>query len=269
MKAVRVKADPVLARRIIGVDGDGNEFDRPAKGILVLDVRASDEKDVRRFLSWYYAKHDGKGVAIDIGVWRNPRTLDQNRLMWALLRIMSFEVYAEFGHHETLYQDMLDLYAPKEVSELSGKVRNVTSSEMDTVEMARMIEGVFMELADLPDLEVESAADIGRYWEQWYSWRGESDPLADRQESVEEYRRKIRFCEACRDYIRDSGEVAHIASRGSGGGDAGWNLMRLCIECHRMIQHQHGWADLMKRHPHITGRVKAARARAGKREMEE
>ena len=55
-------------------------------------------------------------------------------------------------------------------------------------------------------------------------------------------------CQACGVYgVMD---VAHIKSKGSGGGNEEWNLILLCRTHHR-LQHSIGWARFVENHQNV------------------
>lgn len=43
-------------------------------------------------------------------------------------------------------------------------------------------------------------------------------------------------------------DPCHIKSKGSGGPDADWNLLRMCRNCHT-TQHKVGWFKFIEKHP--------------------
>lgn len=268
IKAIKGKPKLCLAAEIQGegvVQGKGS-------GLLLVQVDVKDRQKVMQFLTKFFTKKgwESRDVELDLRVWYQKRTLAMNSLMWALLSIMSMEVYQEFGHEEDLYQDMLDLYAPKSISRLSGKARNITSSNMNTVQMSVLIEGVFRTLAEI-GIEVTEPQQIADYWVEWYTWRGKQkeDPMAETYESIQDYNEKVCYCEACLKFLRpDDGEVAHIVSKGAHGIDHGYNLLRLCTEHHIMLQHQKGWTKLIEAFPHLRWRVDRARELQGKKSLD-
>jgi hypothetical protein len=269
-----IKALPIKAVDVTYIDRHGEEHrdGGQGSGLLVLKVQKYDRDRAREFLRKYYSRKDAGSRPLEVTaqVWYKKRTLAMNNLMWGLLAIMSYEVYQKFGHEEELYQDMLDLYAPKFISKFSGKARNKTSSKMNTLEMGVLIDGIFRELAQL-GIEFTDAGDIDRYWLEFYEWRGKQkeDPLAGQYESVKDYKEKVVFCEACRKFLQpNEGQVAHIVSTGAGGIDYGFNLFRLCTECHINAQHQQGWDKLVDKFPHIKWKIDKARELQNKKPLE-
>ncbi len=69
-----------------------------------------------------------------------------------------------------------------------------------------------------------------------------SQSLAEIRDRFKEIR--ADYCEACG---KTPCDVAHIRSRGAGGGNQKWNLMPLCRSCHA-TQHNLGWKKFSDRH---------------------
>jgi hypothetical protein len=261
---------PLKAVAVTYKDHDGKQRTMDGKGVFAAYVHDGDYHMLKPFLYQFFGRDDWdhRLCLMGIELYHERRSQAMNRLMWALLEIMSHEVYGEPGHKDELYQDMLDLHAPKIVSKFSGKARNVTTSQMDVPTMSSFIEGIFRELAEMGVDSLESAASITQYWQEWYAWRGQQkvDPMAEAYEGIEDYRQSVLYCEACHKFQRGSdGQVAHIVSKGAGGADAGWNLLKLCTDDHLFVQHQKGWDVFLKRYPHLRFRVEQARERAGKK----
>jgi len=143
---------------------------------------------------------------------------------------------------------------------------------MTTVQMSQIIEADFRELA-MAGLNLENSQGIRHYWVEWYGWRGSQkvDPLSDTYADIEEYRKRVCYCECCLtgligtdQYGKDIyiGHMAHIVSKGAGGSDELWNRIHLCPK-HHDLSHGESQIELVKLYPHIEWRIKRARERAG------
>ena len=60
-------------------------------------------------------------------------------------------------------------------------------------------------------------------------------------------------CLACGIGVSD---VAHVRSRGAGGGDQDWNVIPLCRFHHR-LQHTSSWNVFCERHPRVFEHLKS------------
>jgi hypothetical protein len=208
------------------------------------------------------ATEDFPVLSFDFAFWYKKRTIDQNSLYWALLSILSFEVYGEFHHEEEIHEEILAIYSPRVEGPLTRRQVPKRSKELTTVEFSRIIEGVFKELAE-HGVSIESGARIAEYWRGWQTWRGEqeADPLVEDYKNEGEYKDRIPYCEACLKYIGDAGggSIAHIVSRGAGGSSDTQNLLHLCDADHVLLQHQNGWEAFLAKYPHLSWKVDKAR----------
>lgn len=68
------------------------------------------------------------------------------------------------------------------------------------------------------------------------------------------------FCAICGGRPADP---HHINTRGSGGPDESWNIMRLCRLHHRQF-HDWGWHKFCLTYPRVAGAVMSARNRMGR-----
>jgi hypothetical protein len=223
------------------------------------------------------------------------RSLDQNKLLWALIGAMARVISASGGKRtkDELYEDWLDSWAPRArltcTALMEGHVRQllhriidrevtdggyvslrgiVGSSQWDVPTMARGIQYWFDELATM-GIGNDIGADVGAWWREWrtdLSRRGVDLADVNAAVSIDDYRALHLQCESCGKYIgTEGGEIAHISARGMGGGSAHadrvGNILHLCIECHRLgtdAQHQKGWGPLLKRAPWLKSKVLAA-----------
>jgi hypothetical protein len=267
LKVKEAAAEIIPIRSAIRHDGIVIEGGK-GSGILAVKFDSEFRSPVSQFVKEIFAAKNLRAF-ISMEKWYKHRTLKQNNLMWALLRILSQVVYTEYGHEDSLYQDILDLYSPKTVSELTGKPRSKSSSDLNTCEMATVIEGIFYQIAE-NGCPVEFSETVKTFFRNWYVWRFEQkeDPL--RYASEKEYRERVPYCEATLEYLGGygtesyQGNIAHIVSKGSGGRDEAWNFLHLKGEIHIEEQHQHGWASFLATYPHLKGKVDRAMEMSGK-----
>lgn len=139
----------------------------------------------------------GKELAVKVEEKRNPRTLDQNALMWALLTIYADEVNGgRTGgvQPEDIYYRMLEQYGiatflltiPEAEADLKDVYRIVKrvdereyngkqmymykcckgSSKYNTQQMTNLIDGIFDELAKL-GISEKNYKDVENYRDEW------------------------------------------------------------------------------------------------------
>lgn len=253
---------PAIKIRIMNgkktVDVENVSFKRLLKdqGYFVFKATISSAKSLYsifekadRLKSWPYVRLD-----IDVDYEREYRSIGQNKLYRALLTILSLEISGEYGWEDDVHEMMLGKYSPKIWSPIRKINIPKRSKDMDKKEFAFLIEGVFYEIA-MQGLNISSQADIKNYWYEFQKNRFEDGvDLIYKQETIEEYRKRHPFCEACLKPLRYEtelycGNIAHIISRGSGGTDDSSNILHLCNHCHMGIQHQNGWSELFDRFP--------------------
>lgn len=200
---------------------------------------------------------DGGEAAVELTPYKKKRSLGANGLYWATLEILGFVAYGEHGHKEEVHEALLALVAPKVMDPITGEYRPKRSSAMTTSEFSLLIEAAFRELAEF-GVDVGDAEEVAQYWDNWNAIRAKAggDPLDSA--TPEEYARRVPFCEATLEYLGDRGHVAHIRSRGAGGADEGWNLLRLSDRVHVLVQHTKGWGEFMRRYPHLRWKIEKA-----------
>jgi hypothetical protein len=237
------------------------------KGLLVLHIDPAYEQLMRRWIEAYQNQKDYPGSEIDIELKfkSKARSMDQNNLYWALITILAQEIYGQHGWEEEVHEAMLSLYAPRIKSKVHGTEIPKRSKDMDSREMTQLIEGVIAEINEA-GVNFTEMADFDRYWQEYNKLRfsGGSDNGYRDDESLEQYRYRVNYCEACRKYLRPGtggydGQLAHIVSRGTMGEDATWNILHLCARDHTGTQHQHGWDEFLERYPHLIRKVEMAR----------
>ncbi len=255
--------------------GDSERTVLQVKGnnILVFQFPKAERGPMVGFFSWFLKREKWweDEIKLSLQLQRDGRSLNQNRLYWALLRILSYEMKGSHGYEDEIHEELLNMYAPRLRSILGKADVPKRSKDMDTWEFCTyLLNNVFRHLAEL-GAQVENPEDIRAYWMDFCQWRSSQarDPvqIAD----LHEYRVAVPYCEACLvgtwetgekgDDI-DTGHICHIVSRGAGGKDETWNVFHLCAE-HHALQHQAGWIKFLEGFPHLTWRVKASIERSG------
>lgn len=242
------------------------------KGIIALKMKPEEKK---LFLHWVESlkqeeEFPSPEIEVEFRLKGKSRTLSQNSLYWALVNVLAQEVYMENGWEEVIHEEMLEMYAPRIVSKLHKTSIPKRSKDMDTAEFTRLIEGVFYEI-NQHGVSMTEPADLDQYWKNYAKirFKGGVDHGYRDEETLEEYRQRVNFCEACRKYLRPGsfgydGHLAHIVSRGSGGEDDTANVFHLCAEHHLYVQHQKGWGEFLKRFPHLKPKYDIAVSRHNK-----
>ncbi len=147
-------------------------------------------------------KQSDKDVTVTFDFKKNHRTLDQNALLWALLTIYANALGGDQTPEE-IYYKMLDRYGVAKffvmeeaaASELKGLFKDtkiiddavvmrqgkrtpaklvkciVGSSNYDTGEMTKLIDGVFDDLAAL-GVDAHASREVSEYWQEWSKYKG-------------------------------------------------------------------------------------------------
>lgn len=246
---------------------------------MEIAFKLSDENNsLRRAWAFYRDRNKDKRLMLTIEEEAKHRTLGQNNLHRALMRIYSFEQEGTDAYQEEYHEGILLRYAPDVTDRLTGQMRKQRTHEMDAPTMSTIIEADFRELS-MHGLSLENAQAVAHYWGEWYVWRGKQkiDPLSDAYATVEDYRQRVCWCEACfkglmatDEYGKEVyiGHMAHIISKKAGGSNDLWNRVHLCNECHIIVMHHQGWSAVVKRWPHIKWRIEGAKAKSGNRLLE-
>lgn len=262
----KVKGIPVEIIQAENITVNGKYKNPKKDNIICLKYQGLD----RQTLVTFYKKHvKDKRVKLEmtLEIPVKRRSSDQNRLYWALLRIMSYELKGCHGYEEEIHEELLRMYSPRVESILGDEDVPKRSKDMDTEEFAELINAVFKHLAEAGTM-VESQNDIRNYWRQYYEWRGtkKKDPL--KIKSMEEYRRMVPYCEACLTYTWqtdefgkdvDTGHICHVVSAGSGGELIPENVFHFCGKHHIEDQHKYGWEKFLEEFPHLRWKVERAR----------
>lgn len=278
-KAKKFKGLAKIIPAILVTAKYGNSFNTAAvnnpeelltrKGIIAFKVNPEEK---RLFLNWVESLKNQDNftdseIEVEFQIKGKHRTLSQNSLYWALVSVLALEVYMENGWEEVIHEELLEMYAPKVVSKLHGTSIPKRSKDLDTAEFTQLIEGVFYEI-NQHGVSITEPADLDQYWKNYAKirFKGGVDHGYREDETLEEYRQRVNYCEACRKYLRPGafgydGHLAHIISRGSGGEDNTANILHLCANDHLFVQHQNGWVDFLKKYPHLKAKYEIAVSR--------
>lgn len=243
-----------------------NAIELMKRGLIIFRVSPGDLPLFQKWIESVSKLPDmmTTDIVAELKIKGKPRSLAQNALYWALINVLAMEVYHEAGWEEVIHEEMLNMYSPKIKSKLHGTEIPKRSKELDTAEFTRLIEGVFYEINE-NGVDLTEPADLDHYWKEYAKIRfsGGKDNGFRKGESIDDYRRRVNYCEACRKYLRSGsfgydGNIAHIVSRGSGGADETWNVFHLCSEHHLFVQHQKGWNEFLSRFPHLKQKYEIA-----------
>lgn len=176
----------------------------------------------------------------------------------------------------SLYLDLLEAYADKVKSRITGELRPVHISESNSIEGARFIDGLLYHLTTIVgELDYNTQSTVIDVLEEWQQWRGglEIDPMdysdleCTKLLTEWEWRERHKVSEAS----GHGGTIdrAHIVSRGADSVDIekSWNWISL-LHSEHMELHRIGWDAFLQIYPHLRGRVDRARNLAGKMELE-
>lgn len=236
------------------------------KGLMVIRINPEDKMLFQKWVEAFKSRPDypESDLELELKIKGKHRTLAQNALYWALVGVLALEVYMENGWEDVIHEELLKMYAPVVVSKLHGSSVPKRSKDMDTAEFTRLIEGVFYEI-NQHGVSMTEPADLDQYWKNYAKIRfsGGKDHGYREGESLDDYRKRVNYCEACRKYLRPGsfgydGHLAHIISRGTGGEDETWNIFHLCAEHHLFVQHQQGWESFFVKFPHLEEKYKIA-----------
>ena len=249
-------------------------------GVVELQVQPGvKHEEAKQFLREWLKRGGKTDVEVSMRFYVPHRSLAQNRLHRALVRILTFEVTGSYSSDqcELVHEGMLEAFSERyDTWQQNPMVKEskiaLRSHAMTTKQMSALIELDFDELASRC-VGVEKASQITGYWIEWMRWRGRQavDPIT--YESLKDYNARVHFCEACLKYLDvGEGQLAHIVSRGAGGdtrpsedgeGERVWNRVKLCAEHHVWLDHQKGDEELLRQFPHLAWRWNRARERYG------
>lgn len=183
---------------------------------------------------------------------------------------------------DKFYQQLLEEFSDKvEVEDVLHKktiLEPVSFSNMSIGQLSRFIQSLVQLLHENTQgylLSADDLVDIKDIFAEWKNYLSNlnEDPT-DYDEygnllSLEDYRLTHTISYASGRVCDSNGgglEMAHIVSRGSDPAfeDKCWNVMMLTHEEHQEIMHGLGWNELIRRFPHIRGRVERAINKARK-----
>lgn len=249
-------------------------------GKMVLQFKAGVKLEEARQFVREWAKRGRKGdIEVSLRFWVPRRSLAQNRLHRALVRIITFEAAGTYDSdqcelvHEGMLEQFSERFGAWQVNPLTAKQdKALRSHAMSTTQMSALIELDFDELASR-NVSVENASQITGYWIEWMRWRGKQsvDPIT--YADLKDYTQRVHFCEACLRHLDiGEGQLAHIVGTGAGGDTIPtgeddkhrtWNRVRLCTEHHIWLDHQQGDEALLRKFPHLAWRWNKAREKFG------
>ena len=191
--------------------------------------------------------HRGKAGSWEVSVkrWYKKRTLDENAMFHGIVNEIAHEIAIDPAIVKEGIKE--NPRGPKIV--WKGKQIPKPTHLCNTAEMAEYIDIAIQEAA-------EAGVDVWTEYTEYETWKGEKGLYRDM--SLDEYRDRHKFCEACGFYLILEGEIAHIKSRGAGGEDTPRNVLMLCQDCHRGVQHDQGWERFLNDYPHLRYKIKAA-----------
>ena len=235
-------------------------------------LRATDEKDLLLIQKMFDSKKEreergGREILLkcEIDAQFQKRSFKQLATVWTLVTVI-FESMENRKPTESerydLYLDLLEEYADKVPSKISGELRSVRISESNTMAAARFIDGLLFHLATYCDLKTDLQADVRNVLYEWELWRGKQTEDINDYRTLDELKEKVKYSEASG---KSPVEYHHIMSRGAAPQfiDCAWNILALAHEEH-MFYHQYGWSVFLERYPHLKGRVEKAIEKAGK-----
>lgn len=185
---------------LLHIAESGMRTDENGNVYVIMKVKPESRYNIKPILQ--DIKRSEKDVTVTFSYKKNHRTLDQNALLWALLTIYADALGGDQTPEE-IYYKMLDRYgvakffvmeesAAKELKSLfrdtkviddavvvrSGKRTPAKlvkcmlgSSNYDTTEMTKLIDGVFDELAAL-GVDARTSREVSEYYEQWGNYKG-------------------------------------------------------------------------------------------------
>ena len=225
-------------------------------------------------------------------------SFDQLKLFWALLEVgASLQVDAEIPSPgeikrlaNSLYEDYLLNQGPRAEAIINEEAEDqfrekfhrvlrrtvlddgrvyilalIGASQWTTKQAGIAIDYWFNELAQI-GVNVADEAGLAHYWREWRVHLASEgidiiDP--DAEMTADQYRKATPISECCGIWLGTEGEIAHIKAKGIGGNpeeekDKPGNWLHLCTEHHRFVQHQKGWAKLLKIAPWLRNKVEKA-----------
>lgn len=220
-------------------------------GRIILDL--TDPKEIEWVGEFFkkkkeYEEKTGKEklLEIEIGISYKKKTANQWGLYQELVGRLAMK---QNCGKDNIHRGIKFNYYPEDSSGMKK-----SSASLSANEMWKINEYTISECYE-HDIDVR---DIYTIWVNM-RYEQESDPLEGSYRNMADYKLAKPFCEAClKPLLADEGQMAHIISSGVGVSDEPWNRLRLCTDCHIMIQHSKGWLALIEKCPVIEKKVRAA-----------
>ena len=237
------------------------EIDRAGRELIERFLKKKDEWEQRNKKEFF--------VEATLELKYQKRTYKQNNSVWKLVTAI-FESQENRlpceAEKKELYLDLLEEYADKTPSRISGKLRPVHISESNSMEGARFIDGLIYHLARYCDLNYDAQSSVIGILQDWHEWRGEleidpldySDLACTKLLTDSEWRDKHKISEAS----GKGGDIIlhHIITRGSNKAaeDIAWNWLALLNDEHKAL-HDKGDDYFLRVYPHLKGKFNRAR----------
>lgn len=189
------------------------------------------------------------------------RTFKQNSAVWKLVSIVFQSMESRNGTAEELYDvysSLLEEYADKIPSRITGKLRTLHLSEMNTEQAGRFIDSILFYIASYCDLNINLQSDVRKFIYEWEEWKAKEKNCFYGFSSIEEMRKYVVYSEASG---RTPVHFHHIVSRGAcpAAVDKAWNIMALTPEEHAFFHEQcRNWDEFLEVYPHLRGKVERA-----------
>ena len=129
----------------------------------------------------------------------HARTYRQIRTIWKLIEIIFISQEGRKPTEEEryeLYEDLLDEYAEKRVSKISGNLVPVRVSKSDTKAGAYFIEGLMLHLSQYCDLPMDAQTEVRALLFEYEYYKGMHGDEYVNQCSENEYRQQHPYSEA-------------------------------------------------------------------------
>ncbi|MCL2174425.1 MAG: hypothetical protein FWB73_00120 [Treponema sp.] len=196
------------------------------------------------------------------------RTVKQNSSVWVLVTAIHESLEGRLPDEDekyALYLDLLDEYAVKKPSKITGKLRPVHISEANSAEAAYFIDNLISHLAQYCELTTEQQSTVIDALQGYHEWRGELEIDPSDYSDIEctqllteaQWRKKHTVSESS----GRGGAIVlhHIVTRGSNKAaeDKAWNWLSLTHDEHTTI-HEKGDDYFLRVYPHLRGKFKRA-----------
>jgi len=235
-------------------------------------LRATDNNDLLLIKKMFGSKKSREErskqeilLKCEIDAQFQKRSFKQLSTVWKLVTVI-FESMEDRKPTESerydLYLDLLEEYADKVPSKITGELRSVRISESNTMAAARFIDGLLYHLTTYCELKIDLQADVRKVLYEWELWRGKQNEDINDYRTLNDLKERVKYSEASG---KSPVEYHHIVSRGAAPQfiDCAWNILALTHEEH-MFFHKYGWNTFLDKYPHLRGRVEKAIEKAGK-----